>query len=72
MLNLYQVLQESEWEGIKLILQVHDELILDVPEERVAEAGALVKEIMSKAYPLDVPLKVDLQAGPNWYDLQPL
>jgi len=34
--------------------------------------GAIVNEVMSKVYPLAVPLKVDLQTGPNWYDLVPL
>jgi DNA polymerase-1 len=72
MLKLYQALQEGEWGEAEIILQVHDELILDVPQERVAEVGILVKEIMSNAYPLVVPLKVDLQVGPNWYDLKKL
>jgi DNA polymerase-1 len=72
MLKLYQVLQEGKWGETKIILQVHDELILDVPKERVAEVGSLVKEIMSNAYPLTVPLQVDLQVGPNWYDLEKL
>ena len=72
MLKLYQVLQEDEWRKTKLILQVHDELILDVPQEKVLEIGSVVKEIMSNAYPLLVPLKVDLQVGPNWYDLKKL
>ena len=71
MLKLYQVLQEKE-KDTEISLQVHDELILDVPEERVEQVGLLVNEIMCKAYPLAVPLKVDMQLGRNWYDLQPL
>lgn len=71
MLKLYQLLQEKE-KDTQIILQVHDELILDVPEKRIQHVGALVNEIMSNAYPLAVPLKVDLQVGPNWYDLRPL
>ena len=71
MLKLYQVLQEKA-NDTGIILQVHDELILDVPEERVELVGALVNQVMCKAYPLAVPLKVDLQVGGNWYDLQPL
>jgi len=69
MLKLYQVLEEKE-KDTEIILQVHDELILDVPEERVEQVGALVNEIMCNAYPLAVPLKVDMQAGRNWYDLR--
>jgi len=71
MLRLSQELQEKE-AGTEIILQVHDELILDVPEDRVEEVGALVNEAMCTAYPLAVPLSVDLEFGPNWYDLRPL
>lgn len=69
MLKLHQELQENE-PGAEIILQVHDELILDVPAKRVEEVGALVNEIMCKAYPLAVPLRVDLLVGPNWYDMR--
>ena len=71
MLKLARVLHKDEPETA-LVLQVHDELILDVPSERVEKVGILVKRIMSEAYPLMVPLQVDLQTGINWYDLRPL
>jgi len=54
-----------------MLLQVHDELIFDVPRELLAPMAEKVREIMSGIYPLAVPLKVDMQAGPNWYDLKP-
>ena len=71
MLKLSQALQEKE-PDTALLLQVHDELILEVPKEKVRQVGHLVNQMMSQAYPLKVPLKVDLQTGPNWYDLEPL
>lgn len=71
MVNLTRALQEKE-PDTALLLQVHDELILEVPEEKVQQVGKLVNQIMRDAYPLSVPLKVDLQTGPNWYDLEPL
>lgn len=71
MLKLDQAVKECAPDST-IILQVHDELILDVPEKKVAEVGRIVNKIMSEAYPLAVPLKVDVQVGPNWYDLKSL
>ena len=56
----------------KMVLQVHDELIFDAPEEEIGQLSALVKECMESAYPLDVPLVVEVKAGPNWYDVKKL
>jgi DNA polymerase-1 len=53
----------------KLLLQVHDELLLEVPEGELAEVQALVEDCMSHAYELAVPLKVDTKVGPNWLDM---
>ncbi|MER3450932.1 MAG: DNA polymerase I, partial [Thermus sp.] len=52
----------------RLILQVHDELVLEVPEARVEEARSLVKEGMETAYPLEVPLEVEVGVGRNWLE----
>jgi len=54
--------------GAKLILQVHDELIVEVPEGNIRAAGERLKEIMQTTADLDVPLKVDLGVGKNWAD----
>mgnify|MGYP005841930983 CR=1 FL=1 len=51
-----------------LLLQVHDELVLEVPKDRAEEAKALVKEVMEAAYPLEVPLEVEVGLGPNWLE----
>src|SRR3954470_9163577 len=53
----------------RMTLQVHDELVFEVPQEEVETMRALVKEKMEKVHPLRVPLDVDLGIGPNWRDL---
>ncbi len=50
----------------KMILQIHDELIFEAPEEEVNSALKLIKSIMEKAIHLDVKIKVDVLAGNNW------
>jgi DNA polymerase-1 len=54
----------------RLILQVHDELLLEVPEEELNEIESMVVEIMSTATSLSVPLKVDASSGSNWLELR--
>jgi len=53
-------------QGARLIMQVHDELVLEVEESRVAEVSAAVREHMMGAAALRVPLKVDVGMGANW------
>ncbi len=55
-----------------LLLQVHDELILEAPEDRLGHLGGLVRQAMAGAADLLVPLVVDVKRGPNWYDLEPM
>lgn len=64
--------RELEAGGLRarLILQVHDELILEVPEDEVEAARALVTAVMEGAAELAVPLKVDVKVGPNWYEMR--
>jgi len=50
----------------KMLLQIHDELILEVPTDQFHHLAALVRKEMIGAWALNVPLKVDLKAGPNW------
>jgi DNA polymerase I len=49
-----------------MLLQVHDELLFEVPEEEGERIGLLVKEEMEGVHVLDVPLKVDVKTGKNW------
>ncbi len=65
MVRLHHALREHGLQG-QMILQVHDELVLEVPEREVAETVTLVKEVMEGAYPMDVPLRVDVSVGLDW------
>jgi DNA polymerase-1 len=54
----------------RILLQVHDELVLEAPEEEIEEVRNLVIDTMSSAFPLDVPLRVDASTGRNWLELK--
>ena len=54
----------------RMTLQVHDELVFEVPEGEVEIMKSLVKEVMENAHPLEVPLLVEVGVGPNWRDLE--
>ncbi len=55
-----------------LLLQVHDELIWEVPEEHVSRLTELARSVMEQVVSLRVPLWVDFKVGDNWHDMQPL
>ncbi|SFL23917.1 DNA polymerase I [Paenibacillus sp. 1_12] len=52
----------------RMLLQVHDELVFEVPENEIEVMRRTVKEVMEGALKLDVPLKVDVDTGSNWYE----
>jgi DNA polymerase-1 len=55
----------------RMILTVHDELLFEVPEAEAEEVSALVRTHMERAYPLAVPLTVDVGIGKNWKEAKP-
>ncbi|MBM3284881.1 MAG: DNA polymerase I, partial [Candidatus Aminicenantes bacterium] len=67
---MIDIWEELKAKGLKakMILQVHDELVFEVPKGEKAPVEALVREKMERVYPLRVPLKVHLGWGPNWAD----
>jgi len=67
MIDIYREIKRRRLKT-KMILQVHDELVFEVPEEERAEVETLVKEKMENVYPLRVPLKVHLGWGRTWAD----
>ena len=67
MLNVYNKLRDKKLRA-KLILQVHDELIVECPEEEREEVISLLIECMENAFDLRVPLTVGVAYGKNWYD----
>ncbi|MGH9393132.1 MAG: DNA polymerase, partial [Terriglobales bacterium] len=58
--------------GARLLLQVHDELVFEVPAAQARALAALAREVMEGVAELAAPLRVEIGAGPNWRDLEPL
>ncbi len=56
----------------RMVLQVHDELVLEIPAAELNEVAALVRQVMESAFPLSVPLLVDMEVGENWLDMAAL
>ena len=54
----------------KILLQVHDELVLDVPENELAKTAKVVQTVMSEAYKLSIPLLTEARSGINWGSMQ--
>ena len=67
MVNVYNRLK-NECPEAKLIMQVHDELILDSPISKQEIASKILKEEMENALKLSVPLTVETSVGKNWYE----
>jgi len=67
MVRVHERLKKEKLEA-KLILQVHDELILELPEHELEAAQVILREEMENAAKLSVPLVVDMASGKSWYD----
>jgi DNA polymerase-1 len=65
MVNIHRRLLD-EGRGSRLVLQVHDELLVEAPDAEVSVVKELVRDEMCSAYPLDPPLAVDVGAGDDW------
>jgi DNA polymerase-1 len=68
MIDLHQALHEH---GLRtrMILQIHDELVVEAPDDEVDTVKTLTRQVMESAFELDAPLKVDLKAGQNWEEI---
>ncbi|TME82726.1 MAG: DNA polymerase I [Chloroflexi bacterium] len=62
----------AEGFAARMLLQVHDELLLEVPRSEVDRLAPVVRETMESAVPLDVPLTVDIKVGDDWESMTPL
>ena len=71
MLHVDKALSESKL-GARMVLQVHDELLFECPQNEVQPLSALVRKAMQNAYPLDVPLKAEVKSGHNWWEVTPV
>ncbi|MFC2770444.1 MAG: DNA polymerase, partial [Streptococcus gordonii] len=67
MIRLDQALTDGNFKT-RMLLQVHDEIVLEVPENELTAIKTLVKDIMESAIELVVPLKADESAGKTWYE----
>lgn len=69
MINIFEYMKENNaFEYSKLLIQVHDELVFEVREDKIDEFGRKIKEIMENSVKLSVPLVADLGVGDNWLD----
>jgi DNA polymerase-1 len=65
MLKIPPALKAAGLKG-RMLLQVHDELVLECPKKEVKETARVVQETMTNAYLLDIPLSTDARYGTNW------
>ena len=69
MVNLYREMEKRKLKS-KMLLQVHDELLFEVPDEEMDTMQRLVTDVMSSAVELSIPLKVDTKSGKNWGEMK--
>jgi len=69
MIRIHRLLKERKL-AARLLLQVHDELVLELPRGEVEEVRTLLKYEMENAAPLNVPLVVDSYVADNWMDMK--
>ncbi|OGO00252.1 MAG: DNA polymerase I [Chloroflexi bacterium RBG_13_52_12] len=69
MINLYREMEKRRLKS-KMLLQVHDELVFEVPDDELDLMRQLVSDVMDSAVALDVPLKVDTKVGKNWGEMK--
>jgi DNA polymerase-1 len=69
MIRLHRALRQQGLRA-RMLLQVHDELVLEAPDEEVEAVIPLVRDVMGGAFELKVPLKVDVEVGQNWLEME--
>lgn len=67
MINIHRRLKEKKL-NTKMLLQIHDELLLEVPPEEIETSTGIVKECMENAVRLNIPLKVSINTGKSWFE----
>lgn len=67
MIHIYQAMKEAKVQS-KMILQIHDELIFEVPKQEIAQMKQIVEQGMQEAMKLSVPLVAEASYGDNWYE----
>ncbi|KKQ78521.1 MAG: polymerase type I protein [Parcubacteria group bacterium GW2011_GWC2_38_7] len=78
MIEVYKVIKDINQKSfnheiiVKMMLQVHDELVFEVPMDMVEQVAKIIDEKMEKIHKLEVPIKVDTEAGKNWQEMEEL
>ncbi len=67
MIRIHHALRDRDI-GARMLLQVHDELVFEVPDARMEETRSLVQSLMEQAFPLRVPLEVATGVGASWFE----
>ena len=70
MVNLHQLFRKQSHE-VRMLLQIHDELIFEVAPPVLAQVAEQIEGEMTQVMPLEVPLRVDIKSGDNWADCEP-
>lgn len=70
MIQIYEQIKAGKLKA-KMILQIHDELVFDVPEDELKASVDLIKDKMENTLKLDVPIRVDIKKGKNWLEMEP-
>jgi DNA polymerase-1 len=71
MLKIPSALKAAGLKG-KMLLQVHDELVLECPKNELEKTARLVQKTMAEAYPMSIPLSTEARAGQSWGEMQVL
>jgi len=71
MIKLVQAQEAGAWQG-NMLLQVHDELVFEIPPADLAASQSKIKSMMEGATPLRIPIVVDLKTGANWSEMKPI
>ena len=67
MINIYKKIKQNKIKT-KMIIQIHDELVFELPESEIETAKSIIKSEMENALKLSVPIKVDISIGKNWLE----
>jgi DNA polymerase-1 len=71
MIQLSEKHAAGQWRG-NMLVQVHDELLFEIPPDDLARSQSKIKELMETAIPLRIPVVVDLKVGDNWSEMTPV
>jgi len=71
MLKIHRRMKKEDFRA-KMLLQIHDELVFETPPDELDRLASLVREEMTMALEFDVPIQVDVSAGKNWLDVEPV